>query len=52
VNKKHREIDISLFYLNKFNMPLILEMPIFMREHFNGMYRVGAYFMAKQVLVN
>ena len=26
-----------------------LELPIFLREHFNGMYRVDVYFITKQL---
>jgi hypothetical protein len=28
---------------------ICLELPIFMREHYNGMYRVDVYFLAKQL---
>ena len=27
-----------------------MELPIFLREHFNGMYRADVYFLAKQVV--
>ena len=38
-----------LKYLNVFFQVFTLELGIFMREHFNGMYRTDTYFITRQM---
>ena len=40
-------MEIILTLLQLFKQVFCVEMPIFLREHFNGMYRTDVYFLSK-----
>ncbi len=47
---KYKIINKVLFKIDSYDKKTVTaELPIFLREHFNGMYRTDVYFLAKSV---